>query len=281
MHQNGTQALTTMIIALLSCLSSFYLWIILFLRKREYHRTQHGSKPSNNTQPKSHKFSYTTSSTITIFTQFVYYMAIYQSILSLVLMLQSINEYRPFTEAQSCDWNNNLYDIFCIISKSIITFFLIGSISWYFMITITVCSSLFNRSSVSNIDSITKYHSMVLAISFCVTFSELYIAHQSGDYDFSNIKVCLFVYITLLPKIHNNKQQTTDKLANDYYRMHLSLRLFYGNCLHQMLLSILLCRRGSLPNDIVLVGLCNFVAVSECIQRVITSHCNELKRILH
>ena len=243
MHQNGTQALTTMLIALLSCLSSFYLWIILFLRKREYHRTQHAPKPSNNTQPKSHKFSYTTSSTITIFTQFVYYMAIYQSILSLALMLQSINEYRPFTEAQSCDWNNNLYDIFCIISKSIITFFLIGSISWYFMITITVCSSLFNRSSVSNIDSITKYRSMVLAISFCVTISELYIAQKSGDYDFSNIKVCLFVCLHHTTS-KNTQQQTTNNrqtcqrlLPNAFISASVLWQLFTSNAVIHFTLS--------------------------------------------
>ena len=56
------------------------------------------------------------------------------------------------------------------------------------MITITICSSLFNRVSMNNINKIRKYHLIVIGISLSCAFTQFFIAKHTKDYDFSDIK---------------------------------------------------------------------------------------------
>ena len=197
MRQTQTQSIITMTVALISCLSAFYLWVALFLRKRDYRRTRRDANNYTSSprkfkyfaatcSTKQRKFSYTTSSTITIYTQFVYYMAMYQTLLSLALMLASVNEYSDYKYiSQSCSWTRSVSCVLCFASRSFVSFFVIGSISWYFVITATICSSLFHRVSISNMRRVHKCHLVVISISLFVAMMELGLAHHSGDYDFS------------------------------------------------------------------------------------------------
>merc|ERR1712228_612987 len=127
------------------------------------------------------------------------------------------------------------------------TYFLIGSISWYFMITITICSSLFNRVSISNIDRINKYHYSVIVISFCVTFTQLYIAQKSGDYDFSDIKTnlptiiteCIYLCVCFLAIIYIKCCYPFYFVGEDRFRMILYLLVFIALWLFPSIYNVL------------------------------------------
>lgn len=208
MEQTEAQSIITMSIALISCISAFYLWAILLVRKREYQRssnavTKQYSRTSTNQHTATRRgYSLSANSSITIYTQFVFHMAMYQTILSFALMLESVNVFTDYKLMEpSCSWSESAQSVLCFLSRCIITFFLIGSISWYFVITITICSSLFNHRSITNRkpSRIHKYHLIVILISLSVASLELALAHRSADYDFTentvNFHIIFFIKV--------------------------------------------------------------------------------------
>ena len=79
-----------------------------------------------------------------IYHYILFYFSVYQFILSFLLAVSSMNAYRNFYQ-ENCEFNHfvlALSNVWCFIEHGLITFFIIGSISWYFIITITLSSTL-------------------------------------------------------------------------------------------------------------------------------------------